>query len=650
MPIKSSSRLTGQAGGLAIRAQDGLVNVMSGMGGSGDKNTYARWSLGDRRGFANGIIDRQQVAAAYMTNWLVAKIHDIPPEEMTKSWRDWQAAPDEIKIIEAEEKRLGLKAKVQSSLREGLFGGGALIMGLPGRADTPAPPPEALSPGDLRYLFPVSRDQLGTPDFDRDLESDGFGGPTSFVLAGTNMQAIHRSRVLVFSGKPTPRAAHMSWQDVFWGRPLMERINSAMQNAELAQTGVATLLHELKTDIISIPELTELVSTAGGEEALSKRLAVAAAMASMFNVKLLDGGPPGEEHGGETWETRQISFAQLPDVVTTFIQIGAGAADIPLTRILGTSAKGLNATGEGDENNFLSMIGARQNSDLRPNLERLDPYLKASAGVKSGDDLTWTFGALRKMTPKEEAEIDKIHADAFKALSETGAVPPDALSTMIRNKLSERETYPGIEDAFDNAEEEIPDVADKRLAEEGMVAANENESRKIDIVAKGSAASGRVRARDSLKDSAARALYVSRQVMNPQEILNHFRKQGVENLQSAASLHVTITFSRRPVDWMAMGSSWNNDAQGRLRIAPGGPRVLELFGPQQNVLVQSFQSDELQWRHESMMAAGASWDWDEYAPHITISKGEVGSFDVSKLQPYTGRIVLGPERFESLEV
>jgi hypothetical protein len=49
-----------------------------------------------------------------------------------------------------------------------------------------------------------------------------------------------------------------------------------------------------------------------------------------------------------------------------------GRADIPVTRLLGTSAKGLNATGEGDNDNYDEMVSARQETDLRPNLERLD--------------------------------------------------------------------------------------------------------------------------------------------------------------------------------------------------------------------------------------------------------------------------------------
>ena len=83
--MKSTTRVTGRPGGLTPAVRDGLMNVATGMGGAGDKNSYARWSLGENRGMGPSLLDPYQVAAAYMTDWVVAKVHDIPPEEMTKA-------------------------------------------------------------------------------------------------------------------------------------------------------------------------------------------------------------------------------------------------------------------------------------------------------------------------------------------------------------------------------------------------------------------------------------------------------------------------------------------------------------------------------------------------------------------------------------
>ncbi len=58
-----------------------------------------------------------------------------------------------------------------------------------------------------------------------------------------------------------------------------------------------------------------------------------------------------------------------------------------------------------------------------------------------------------------------------------------------------------------------------------------------------------------------------------------------------------------------------------------------------------FASNDITWRHESMMQSGASWDFDEFTPHITITLGEVPE----DVEPYQGPIVLGPEIFEEID-
>lgn len=649
--MKSSSRLTGRPGGLTLQTMgDSLVNVMTGMGGAGDRGTHAEW----RRRGGNEFLDRIEVASAYMTNWLIAKIHDIPPEDMTKAWRAWSGSPEQIEALEAEEARLALRPKIETCLREGLFGGCALIMGLPGQPNTPAPLPKDIGEGDLRYLMPMGRWQLSTPEWNDDLEppedprAPQFNEPLYFGFDSERVK-IHPSRVIIFPGLPVPLGAWVSRTEKFWGRPWLERLNDAMKRAETAQHNIADLLHDLKTDVISIPGLTAMVSTAEGAAGLSRRMEVAKEMASQFAVKLLDGGTPGEEHSGEEWDTRETTTTGLPDLMMGFIQMAAGASDLPMSRLTGMQAKGLNNGGEQDEANHMENMRTRQNTQLRPRLDKVDGYLKASAGIDPEDaKVTWTFGDLKKMDPKAEAEIDKLIAEVVKILAESGVVPEDGLLEAYKAKMIDRGTWPGFEKAMEEAVEEIPGLREARLAEEGMQAANENESRKVEIAAKGVGAMGRARAvsRDALMlDAAPRSLYVSRKVLNPQEVLRHFRAQNVPNLIVAGDLHVTIIASTNEVDWMQIPADWASGTDGRLRLPPGGPRVVERLGPK--FLVQHFASGDLGWRFQQLVDFGVRPKFSDPQWHITIA-APPADYDASALTPYTGRIVLGPEIFEEI--
>ena len=80
-------------------------------------------------------------------------------------------------------------------------------------------------------------------------------------------------------------------------------------------------------------------------------------------------------------------------MVRTVLQVAAGAADIPVTRLLGQSPAGLSATGESDTRNYYDMIAARQEVELRPRLERLDRLVLHSAGVDP-EALTFEFRPL----------------------------------------------------------------------------------------------------------------------------------------------------------------------------------------------------------------------------------------------------------------
>lgn len=114
------------------------------------------------------------------------------------------------------------------------------------------------------------------------------------------------------------------------------------------------------------------------------------------------------------------------------------------------------------------------------------------------------------------------------------------------------------------------------------------------------------------------------------------RSQGFDMRGEA---HVTIAASRQKIDTRRipkMSGGW---------IIPAGGRTVEQFGDH---LVLCLSCNELQKRHAEYKAAGASWDFPSYRPHITIGrveslppKEEIGVFD----EPIT----LGPELLSTFD-
>lgn len=142
-----------------------------------------------------------------------------------------------------------------------------------------------------------------------------------------------------------------------------------------------------------------------------------------------------------------------------------------------------------------------------------------------------------------------------------------------------------------------------------------------------------------------RPLYVSRQLLNAGELLDWARSQGFTSTLPAEELHVTVIYSKRPVNWFGMGQFGSNT--GEVIVGPGGPRMVEPLG-EDGAVALLFQSVDLQWRHREMRDAGASWDYPSYLPHVTLTY-EAGEIDLAKVEPYQGRLIFGPERFEAIQ-
>lgn len=142
-----------------------------------------------------------------------------------------------------------------------------------------------------------------------------------------------------------------------------------------------------------------------------------------------------------------------------------------------------------------------------------------------------------------------------------------------------------------------------------------------------------------------RPLYVYRQLLNTGDVLSWAKEQGFTSLIEADDLHVTVAYSKRPVNWFAIDNF--GSFREEFTVPPGGPRLVERMGKGEAVAL-CFQSPDLQWRHKEMTEAGASWDYPSYIPHLTLSYN-AGAVDLAKVQPYRGRLIFGPEIYEKIQ-
>lgn len=596
---------------------DGLTNALTGLGTSSDPrraNAYAFCPL-----------TQHQIESAYRGSGLMRKVIDIPAFDMVREWRDWQAEADQITALEAEERRLGIQDKIlRAEVLRGL-GGGALILGSPG--DPAMPISKGVGKGSLQYIHVVNRWQLRLGDMVDDPTDPLFGGPRFFeVNTGRGQRRIHPSRVVCFKGDPLPNLIGTSWQDQFWGESRVQRVLDAVQDSDTARAAFAALISKARNTIVGIPNLTDLVSTADGEKALEKRLAAMMQGESIYNVTLRDAGD-GTPGAGETIDHRQVNWAGIPEIIRVFAEAVSAVADIPMTRLWGRSAEGMNASGDSQQKDYHKHVRARQTLLLQPCLDQLDVVLIPSALGSRPAEVWWQFAPLDTPTEAEEATRFKTTMDAVEKVQNTGAIPEKAFAKGLHSTLIEGGWMPGLEGAL----AEIPE--DQRY---GLTAEPDETDPSALTQAEPEPA--------KIGDAAPRTLYVSRKLLNAAEFIKWAKGQGFETTTSADELHVTIAFSRKPVDWMKMGSAWDGDSNGKLIVKPGGARLVEPLGDK-GAVVLLFSSSELSWRHEDMKRNGASHDFDEYQPHVTITYAKPAGMDLSKVEPFRGKLEFGPEIF-----
>lgn len=107
---------------------------------------------------------------------------------------------------------------------------------------------------------------------------------------------------------------------------------------------------------------------------------------------------------------------------------------------------------------------------------------------------------------------------------------------------------------------------------------------------------------------------------------------GFVDLLPAKRLHVTVAFSRRtfvPEPATVSSISTYGDTRQVIRLGAGA-------------IALGFRNTLIEERWAQLRAAGATWDYEGYLPHVTFTYADDGR-DLAKVQPFTGTLIFGPE-------
>lgn len=410
---------------LKTNIRDGLANVMSGIGTGKDKATSGY--------YVDEYISDYELAAAYRHSWLARKIVDIPAEDATRKWRRWNADDSQADAIESVENRIDLKNRVrQAYVRARLYGVGYLYIST---NRSPNKPLDSESET-LNHVTVMDRGDLSVVEYERDTNSERFGQPAMYrVTNGT--ARIHPSRVVKFVERENIGGSLLQEDG---GDSVLTAAWEAIRNADSTAANVASLVYEAKIDVYKIPELLQDCGTQEGEEGILNRISVANMGKSNHNALVLD--------KEEEYEQRNQNFGSLNEIMMSQYQLAAGAAHIPITRLVGQSAAGLNSAGDNEIREYYDEIQSTQNLKLSPAMRRLDELIINNALGTRPDNIDYEWRSLWQLDEQQQSEIAEKNANTIKALVESGVFPDEAIGDAAVEMLSQTGAMPGLQSAI----------------------------------------------------------------------------------------------------------------------------------------------------------------------------------------------------------
>lgn len=431
-----------------MRLVDSFKNLVANLGTGRDKAASGAY-------YMTRLTD-EQLQTAYRSAWLPRKIVEIPAKDATRRWRNWQAENDQITAIEAEEKRLKLQQKVcEALIKARLYGGAGIYIGVKGDRDPSLPlDPDSLSKGGIEFLSVLPRRVLTAKDMQRDPALPGYGKPAMYQVSSGygGMTEVHPSRIAAFIGNHLPDDDIGGGRYDGWGDSVLQSSYDACKNADETLANVASLVYESKVDVLGVPGLADIMADPKSRELFVERAQLSAMLKGNNGMFLRD--------SEETYDSKSFGFANLDSVIDRFLQVTAGAADIPLTRLLGQSPGGMNSSGESDIRNYYDSVQSDQELQITPVLETLDKCLINSALGTRPKEVWYNWASLWQTTEKERVDNGKVIAETIRILGETQLIPADVLSPAAESALIEYAVLPGLEVARKRYEEENPEGDD----------------------------------------------------------------------------------------------------------------------------------------------------------------------------------------------
>ena len=310
-----------------------------------------------------------------------------------------------------------------------VFGGGAVFVGADDGQD-PMMPLDTARIRSIRFLVTLDRRDLVPLTFISDKLAPNYGDPETFQLiryaaGGAAANAIvHASRIVRFEGSLTTLRRRVQLRG--WGESELQRLYDVLAKFNGSWEATGALLMEASQGVFKMKNLFAMMAS-DKRDVLKTRLEMMDLARSVSRSILVDAD-------GESFERIEVgALTGLAQVLDKFLLMLAGAAEIPVTILMGQAPAGLSATGDSDVRWFYDRVKSAQASILGPRLLHLTRLMLAAHDSPTGgvvpSDLSVEFAPLWQMTPLEQATLRNQVAQTDTAYITAGVLTPEEVAT-----------------------------------------------------------------------------------------------------------------------------------------------------------------------------------------------------------------------------
>jgi phage-related protein (TIGR01555 family) len=375
---------------------DSIANFVSGAGTYQDATMHAR-PVG-----MEGRLGQDELDNLYQYNDIARRIVDEKVEDALRNefivrymdTNEIVEIPDNLNILEP----------VADAAKWGrAFGEGYVLMVEEYECDLSEP----YVPGQssrIVNLIDFDLEEVSPIEWNGKPQEPGYGDPSMYEIhPHTNasfdvaLPAVHRSRLLRFSGNRLPRRLRSQQEDQH--DSVLQVVWDALRRFLSTEQGIALLVQRFEQATISIAGLASVLAAEDGEMLIQRRMRIMHQSLTTLHAALVD------KDAGEEYSRQYGSVQGLDTVWDRMANSVSKAAKMPMTLLFGLSAGGLSSDDEAGKANWRKQVTQYQMQDLGPQLTWLFYCI-------TGRPVWIEWPAADETTPKEEAEIDKLHAEA----------------------------------------------------------------------------------------------------------------------------------------------------------------------------------------------------------------------------------------------